>query len=1026
MQQLSRSWKGLMTAGLLAWTAACGGGASQDATSGNGQGAALTDAVKEPGMPPSSSESSSAQKQALVTAMASANPLAPVVTESGFISLSVDGIGTNAASGVVQVNKPSANATVKAAYMAAASTGFSSYQIPNGGVKIDGQNVTWSRTIPSGISSYNHWADVTSLVSSKINSAPVGRVNFTITESSTTSVDGEILAVIFNNPASPTVNTVILLFGSQSTSGDVFRIGLADPINKSDPNLGLDLSLGISFGYQTGTTSERQISLIDVNGQRMTSMAGGQDDGANEDGALLTVGGLDDSNANPNPTANGPGPRGDDELYDLRPFVAQGATQISMFTQNPSNDDNIFFGALNLTSAVAIVGEGIVLGPATSSGAVGTTHTLTATLQDNNGQPLINRTVTFTVIAGPNAGKTGTGVTNSQGHATYSYTGGSAAGRDEIQASFVKSSGQTGVSNSAYRDWFIPNRAPIASCSNLELEADAVCGASGSVNHGSSDPDGDAINCTQSPAGPYGPGVTNVTLTCTDSKGASASCSATVQVMDHSGPAISCPANKVAECNEGAAYVDTGVATATDNCSVAEVNSPQPAYYPLGISTVTHTAKDSSYNTASCTELVTVQDTLQPTITLGGSRAVVVECGAPYTEAGATAADSCEGSLPVTAVGGVNTHVPGAYAVTYSASDSSGNSSSTTRSISVVDTLAPVITLEGADQIYLACGDDYTELGYTASDACAGDLTSSVVTHGGVDGYSSGQYTITYTVADSAGNTTTTQRNVTVGPCSTNTCINVRLNDYNVFLLGDYNGGHDVLGKVAAGGNIVLDNFAVGSALPASDTANVLVAGGNLTLSNGAVWGDAVYGGSLSSDQTVSFPRGSASQGTPIDFTARGDELRKLSSDLAARPVNGTKTRYNWGGIYLQGTDSNVNVFNVPASDFNGAVFFSIDAPAGSLVVVNITGPSASFGGFGTQFSGGIDQHGVLYNFVDATSITANGFGFWGTVLAPKADITFNNGSFDGGIYAKSLTGNAEGHINPLNDHDICDAAQLN
>jgi choice-of-anchor A domain-containing protein len=88
--------------------------------------------------------------------------------------------------------------------------------------------------------------------------------------------------------------------------------------------------------------------------------------------------------------------------------------------------------------------------------------------------------------------------------------------------------------------------------------------------------------------------------------------------------------------------------------------------------------------------------------------------------------------------------------------------------------------------------------------------------------------------------------------------------------------------------------------------------------------------------------------------------------------------------------------------------------------VVNIRGGSATFTSFGHSFSGGIDQHGVLYNFVDATAVDAHGYGFWGTVLAPYAHITFSNGSFDGGIYAQSLTGNAEGHINPLEDRDIC------
>ncbi len=251
-------------------------------------------------------------------------------------------------------------------------------------------------------------------------------------------------------------------------------------------------------------------------------------------------------------------------------------------------------------------------------------------------------------------------------------------------------------------------------------------------------------------------------------------------------------------------------------------------------------------------------------------------------------------------------------------------------------------------------------------------------------------------------------------------CIEVRLSDYNLFLQEDYTGGHDVVGKVAAGRNIIMTDFAVGTGLAPNQIANSLVAGGNLTLSRGGVWGDARYGGTYSADTTVVYPRGTWEKGTPIDFAGRFAELRTLSSRLAALPANGTTVRENWGGIMLRGTKSDVNVFDVSASAFTGAVLWSIEAPAGSFVVVNIRGASASFGGFGISFSGGINQHGVLYNFVDTTSITAQGFGFWGTVLAPKAQVNFSNGSWDGGIYAKAFTGNAEGHINPLNNRDIC------
>jgi choice-of-anchor A domain-containing protein len=261
-------------------------------------------------------------------------------------------------------------------------------------------------------------------------------------------------------------------------------------------------------------------------------------------------------------------------------------------------------------------------------------------------------------------------------------------------------------------------------------------------------------------------------------------------------------------------------------------------------------------------------------------------------------------------------------------------------------------------------------------------------------------------------------------PCpgteETTCCLQVRLGDYNLFLLEDYSQGRDVQGKVAAGGNITLTDFAVGVGLPPSNLANALVAGGDLNLSRGGVWGDAWYGGSYSADGAVVFPRGTtASSGTPIDFPARFAALRGMSSRLAGLTANGTTTVESWGGLMLRGTAPSVNVFQVSASTLANTVLLSIEAPAGSLAVINVSGGSATLRG-GHSFSGGIDQRGVLFNFVDATAISATGYGLWGTMLAPYAHVSFSNGSFDGGIYARSLTGNAEGHINPLQDREIC------
>lgn len=267
---------------------------------------------------------------------------------------------------------------------------------------------------------------------------------------------------------------------------------------------------------------------------------------------------------------------------------------------------------------------------------------------------------------------------------------------------------------------------------------------------------------------------------------------------------------------------------------------------------------------------------------------------------------------------------------------------------------------------------------------------------------------------------TFTSINVSTGNNSFGSCIEVRLGDHNLFVLEDYLQGHYVQGRVAAGGNISLQDFSVGRLLPDTDTARALVAGGDLVLASGVAWGDVWYGGQLVSGSSVTISRGTASQGTPIAFAAYGSALRTLSSELAALPVSGTTTVKPWGSILLKGTPTSVNVFELDAHAFIGATVLTIQAPAGSLAVINVRGSSATIANFGQKLEGGIDKQGVLFNFPDATSLNVSGYGMVGSLLAPHAHVTFNDGRWTGGLYSRSLTGNASGYINPLRDTNIC------
>ncbi|MHC5724534.1 MAG: choice-of-anchor A family protein [Nostoc sp.] len=243
--------------------------------------------------------------------------------------------------------------------------------------------------------------------------------------------------------------------------------------------------------------------------------------------------------------------------------------------------------------------------------------------------------------------------------------------------------------------------------------------------------------------------------------------------------------------------------------------------------------------------------------------------------------------------------------------------------------------------------------------------------------------------------------------------------DYNVFVLGDISQQYtDIEGKLAAGGNM---NFigGLGSKL-SNNSGNVVVAGKNLTLSNGQVnHGNAVYGGSANVSSNEGFPQGTLSKSNPIDFNEAGKELRGLSQYLATLTPTGKTTVQSWGGINLSGSGTALNVFNLAGSSVSKTNNFQISGDANSTIVVNISGKDVSLQNFGFDIQG-TDKQKVIYNFYEATNITASGISILGSILAPLANFNFNNGQVNGNVVVASLTGNGESH-NYLFNGDLPD-----
>ena len=144
-------------------------------------------------------------------------------------------------------------------------------------------------------------------------------------------------------------------------------------------------------------------------------------------------------------------------------------------------------------------------------------------------------------------------------------------------------------------------------------------------------------------------------------------------------------------------------------------------------------------------------------IDLKGEKEITLEFGQDYTDAGASAR-WCgtyfmkDGkAVELQTEGTVDTKKLGDYTITYSA-EKWGQSAKETRTIKIIDTAKPTLTLKGEEKITILRGKDYEEPGFAAKDNYDGDLTKAVTIDGKVDTEKAGTYTLTYTVSDSSGN----------------------------------------------------------------------------------------------------------------------------------------------------------------------------------------------------------------------------------------------------------------------------------
>lgn len=292
----------------------------------------------------------------------------------------------------------------------------------------------------------------------------------------------------------------------------------------------------------------------------------------------------------------------------------------------------------------------------------------------------------------------------------------------------------------------------------VTVEVGSVYTDAGAIASDNLDGDKTANIIVVNPVNSNVPGTYTVTYNVSDVAGnAATQVTRTVNVVDTTKPVISLIGSPTVSVNFGASYTDAG-ATASDNVdgnitgSIVTVNPVNTG--SIGTYSVTYDVSDVAGNAATqVVRTVNVVDVTAPVINITGDNPMTIEVGGSYTELGANAVDDVDGTFAATASGSVDTNTVGTYTINYNATDSSSNAATqVVRTVNVVDTTAPVLTLLGITPADAEWTQVYIDAGATASDNVDGDITGDIITVNPVNTLVIGVYTITYNVTDNAGN----------------------------------------------------------------------------------------------------------------------------------------------------------------------------------------------------------------------------------------------------------------------------------
>ncbi|GAA4315460.1 hypothetical protein GCM10023164_11590 [Christiangramia aestuarii] len=304
--------------------------------------------------------------------------------------------------------------------------------------------------------------------------------------------------------------------------------------------------------------------------------------------------------------------------------------------------------------------------------------------------------------------------------------------------------------------------APQVITSDITVQLDANGNATiaeDAVNSGSSDNCGGltfdtnikSFNCADV-------GANTVELTVTDANGNSTKATAIVTVEDKITPqVITSDITVQLDANGNATIAEDAVNNgSSDTCGGLTFDTNITSFNcdDVGANTVELTVTDTNGNSAKATAIVTVEDTINPVITVANDISATNDtgkCEAGLSIAPPSITDNCEAGNPVgTRDDGLELDEPypvGSTIITWSVQDNNGNfADEVTQTVTVEDNQAPV--LPEVQDIFWGC--EYTVEPPVTTDNCSGSITGT--TNDPLTYSSTGTYEIEWSFEDEYGN----------------------------------------------------------------------------------------------------------------------------------------------------------------------------------------------------------------------------------------------------------------------------------